>query len=38
MSWTCPAVDYEPDGFDQRVKTVRQELKKERRAAEPARW
>ncbi len=28
-----PGIDYEPDGFDQRVKTVRQELKKERRAA-----
>ncbi|MGI4739214.1 MAG: acyl-CoA thioesterase [Janthinobacterium lividum] len=28
-----PGIDYEPDGFDQRLKTVRQELKKARRAA-----
>jgi acyl-CoA thioester hydrolase len=28
-----PSVDYDPDGFDERVKTVRQELKKQRRAA-----
>ena len=28
-----PHVDYDPDGFDERVKTVRQELKKARRAA-----
>ncbi|MFD1468469.1 acyl-CoA thioesterase [Hymenobacter caeli] len=27
------AIDYDPDGFDERVKTVRQELKKQRRAA-----
>jgi acyl-CoA thioester hydrolase len=28
-----PSIDYDPDGFDERVKTVRQELKKQRRAA-----
>lgn len=28
-----PSIDYDPDGFDDRVKTVRQELKKQRRAA-----
>lgn len=28
-----PGIDYDPDGFDQRVKDVRQELKKLRRAA-----
>ncbi len=28
-----PSADYEPDGFDQRVKAVRQELKKARRTA-----
>ena len=27
------AVDYDPDGFDERVKEVRQQLKKQRRAA-----
>ena len=26
-----PGIDYDPDGFDERVKTVRQELKKARR-------
>jgi acyl-CoA thioester hydrolase len=28
-----PGIDYDPDGFDERVKAVRQELKKARRAA-----
>ena len=28
-----PTIDYDPDGFDERVKTVRQELKKLRRLA-----
>jgi acyl-CoA thioester hydrolase len=28
-----PGIDYDPDGFDERVKTVRQELKKLRRTA-----
>jgi len=28
-----PSIDYDPDGFDHRVKDVRQELKKVRRAA-----
>ncbi|RZK22484.1 MAG: acyl-CoA thioesterase [Hymenobacter sp.] len=28
-----PGIDYDPDGFDERVKAVRQELKKHRRAA-----
>lgn len=28
-----PGIDYDPDGFDDRVKAVRQELKKLRRAA-----
>ncbi len=28
-----PSIDYDPDGFDERMKAVRQELKKARRAA-----
>ena len=30
------AVDYDPDGFDERVKLVRQQLKKQRRSADEA--